>query len=536
MRQLDPTRPIHYEGFGIGKGNPADMDSNMYPSLARAEEVAKSAAFSKPYYLCEYAHAMFNSMGSLADYNDLIDKYPAFMGGAIWEWEDQGLWDRRDPKRPFLAYGGSFGDVPNDRYYIHKGVVFSDRSPKPHYSEVKRAYQWVGFVPDELSAGRIKIKNKYAFTDLAQFSGTWTVTEDGVPIQKGPLSLSGLAPGKEKVVTLPIAHIMPQPGARYFLNLAVALTKDESWAKAGYEVANMQFELPVSAPPRIAAPAEMKPLQLRNDRDKILVAGRGFSVAFGRGTGTISEFSREDVNVLLPGGGPVLNLWRAPHQIDDTYASKKWDEAGLNRLASKVISVDAKQIALGLVCVSTVVQYTGQGGFVVTHSARFTVAGDESIAVDNSMTPQGLAVDLARIGVRLLLDRRLDALDYLARGPMENYADRKHGSDMGLYSSTVEQQLTPYAKPMEAGNHEDMRWAALKGAGMPTLLVQAEDAPMQFSALPYTDQELDKARYPIDLPASTATVFCLSSQTLGVGSFGCGPPPLPQYRVPSKPA
>ena len=104
--------------------------------------------------MCEYAHAMFNSMGSIGEYNDVFDKYPSLMGGAIWEWEDQGLWNRRDPKHPILAYGGGFGEVPNDHYFIHKGVVFSDRSPKPHYPEAKRAYQWIGIEAEDLAAGQ----------------------------------------------------------------------------------------------------------------------------------------------------------------------------------------------------------------------------------------------------------------------------------------------------------------------------------------------------------------------------------------------
>src|ERR1035437_4089085 len=114
---------------------------------------------------------MFNSMGSIGDYNDVFDKYPSLMGGAIWEWEDQGIWNRRDPKHVILAYGGGFGEVPNDQYFIHKGVVFSDRSPKPHYPEMKRVYQWISIKADDLAAGRVKIQNRYAFISLGGFDG-----------------------------------------------------------------------------------------------------------------------------------------------------------------------------------------------------------------------------------------------------------------------------------------------------------------------------------------------------------------------------
>ena len=180
------------------------------------------------------------------------------------------------------------------------------------------------------------------------------------------------------------------------------------------------------------------------------------------------------------------------------------------------------------------IQYTGNE-FRVLHSAVYTIYGNGSIAVDNTVTPQGERIPLARIGVRMLLDKRMDALQYLARGPMENYSDRKRGSDIGLYSSTIAEQLTPYSKPMECGNHEDAHWLALSGKNLPLLLVQGEKEPLQFSSLPYTDEEMDKAEYRVDLPKSQATVVCLSAKTLGVGSNSCGPRPLEPYMVYSDP-
>ncbi|RYE04857.1 MAG: glycoside hydrolase family 2, partial [Sphingobacteriaceae bacterium] len=157
VKSIDLTRPTHYEGFGVGEKNPADIDSKMYPPiipyadsanvkkklLSSVERAALNPKLTKPFYLCEFAHAMFNSMGSLKEYNDLFDKYPQLLGGAIWEFQDQGIWNRRDPQHPILAFGGGFGEFPNDHYFIHKGTVFSDRSPKPHYPEMKHEFQWI---------------------------------------------------------------------------------------------------------------------------------------------------------------------------------------------------------------------------------------------------------------------------------------------------------------------------------------------------------------------------------------------------------
>ena len=153
----------------------------------------------------------------------------------------------------------------------------------------------------------------------------------------------------------------------------------------------------------------------------------------------------------------------------------------------------------------------------------------------NSFVPAGERIPLARIGVRFQLDKSYDRFTYLGRGPMENYSDRDLGSDVGLYSSSVQEQLTPYPKPMEAGNHEDTRWAALGGKGLPSLVAVSDGKLMQISALPLTDEQLDKPAHAVDLPPSTSTVVTLDVRTLGVGSNSCGPRPLPQYVVWSEP-
>lgn len=536
VKEIDPTRPTHYEGFGTGGDNPADIDSRMYAGIEDTRNAGKSNDMTKPFYQCEYAHAMFNSMGAVGDYNDVFDAYPALMGGAIWEWIDQGIWNRRDPKRQFIAYGGGFGEHPNDHYFIHKGVVFSDRSPKPHYPELKRAYQWIGFAAEDLAAGKIKLRNKYAFTRLGRFAGHWTLTEDGSRVADGAMTMPDLAPGEEKTVTLPIPALKPAPGAIYHLNLAVSLAEGEPWAKAGYAIANAQFEMPGSKPGSTAAAADLKPLAVAKTAQGFKIDGTGFSVAFDNATGTLSGLARDGTNILLPGGGPKLHLWRAQHQKDDTWASGSWHKLGLPALQAKALSLGATQVDPSTVRVSSSIRYTGSGGFTATHNASYTILGDGSITVDNAVDTSDHQINLARIGVRMLLDKRQDRLDYLARGPMENYSDRKRGSDIGLYSSSVADQLTPYAKPMECGNHEDMSWLALGGKGRPVLMVKAADAPMQFSALPYADEDLEPVEYSVDLPESNKTALCISAKTLGVGSFGCGPRPEPQYRVSAGPA
>jgi beta-galactosidase len=483
----------------------------------------------------EFAHAMFNSMGALGEYNDQIDAQPALLGGAIWEFQDQGLWNRRDPQHPILAYGGGFGDFPNDKYFIHKGVVAFDRSPKPHYQEMKRVFQWIGVEQAKAGPATLTIRNKYQFVNLSRLDAAWTLCEDGRPIQSGQLQLPVLAPLSEVTIPMPGRVEAPKPGAEYFLNLSFTMKQDDRWAKKGFEVAAAQFKLPVSRPAAFADPAAMKPVELKQDGQTATVAGDGFKVVFDKASGTMSRLERDGVNLLAPDGGPRLHLWRTPHRNDDVWAFETWSKHGLDKLKTTVTEFQAEQTAPATVRVSATLLLEGKQGFAATHAVACTVFGDGSIAVDNAVSFAGPRIALARLGVRMLLDKQLDHFDFFGRGPMENYADRKRGADAGLYGVEVSRQYE-YEKPMECGNHEDVRWAALTGAGMPGLFAQADGALLQAAALPHTDEQMLPVEYRIDLPQVSATAFILAAKTLGVGSASCGPQPADSCRVMSDPA
>ena len=537
IKDIDTSRPTHYERFGTGSGNPADVDSQMYTHWTQVAKIAQDERLTKPFYMCEYAHAMNNSMGSIGEYNDVFDKYPAVIGGAIWEWQDQGLWNNRDPNHAYLAYGGGFGEVPNDHYFIHKGVVFADRSPKPHYPEMKKAYQWIGIGEEDLATGTVKIRNKFAFIPLDGFAGEWTVTGDGQEVASGKLPKLSIAPGAEQSVAIPLPKNRTTPGVEYFLRVSFKLAKDELWAKAGHEIAWQQFKLPVSADTLVASVARMKPVTMKQDAANIAITGNGFSVTFDTATGFISALQRDGINLLAANGGPRLHLWRAAHRTDDMWAFNDWKRYGLIDPQWKALSISAQQSGPSVVRVTATLELQGSGAFKIVHTAAYTIFGDGSIAIDNSVNPQAKKIPFARLGVRLLLNPKLDQFAYLGRGPMENYADRKRGSDVGLYTSTVRGNMTPYAKPMENGNHEDVRWAAVSGMGLPGLMAQAEDGRvLQASVLPYTDEQMDPVEYTIDLPPSTASVLVLAARTTGVGSAGCGPRPSDEYIVWSTPS
>ncbi|MBP7037743.1 MAG: glycoside hydrolase family 2 TIM barrel-domain containing protein [Bacteroidales bacterium] len=531
IKEIDGTRPVHYEGFGIGRMNPADIDSRMYTNIPQVETIALTdTAYTKPFYMCEYAHAMFNSMGAIGEYNDVFDKYESILGGAIWEWQDQGIWNRRDPDRVILAFGGGFGEFPNDKYFIHKGVVASDRSLKPHYPEMKKAYQWIGITEEDLAAGTIKIKNKYQFISLKDFDASWTLSENGTLIGSGKFTSPDLKPGKETSLRIPFEISDPKPGAEYFLRISFKLSKDEIWAARGYEIASHQFLLPVKSP--VAAEAKPAgPVTMTQDEKAITLSGNGFSLVFDKESGTFSGMGKNGVNILLPDGGPRLHLWRAPHRNDDMYADRAWTNAGIKELTWTVKEITSARTSPSDVTISVKLTGEGKNGFTVDHDVVYTISGNGVIKAENSVSSSNPTLVAGRIGVRMFLDRQYDQVEYYGRGPMENYSDRKRGFDVGIYKATVRELMTPYEKPMDAGNHEDVRWVKVMNTSGRGITAEYVSSLLQFTALPYSDEQMDKVEYRIDLPESNATVLCISHLTLGVGSGSCGPRPQPQYMV-----
>jgi beta-galactosidase len=533
IKSIDTTRPTHYQGFGIGAKNPADMDSEMYTQVDDLERKAKDSSLTKPFYLCEYAHSMFNSMGSVDIYNDLFDKYPTLLGGAIWEWQDQGIYNDRDPKHHITAYGGGFGEYPNDRYFIHKGVVFSDRTPKPQYPELKHAYQWITIRAKDFDKKIFTIKNRYQFIDLAGLNAKWALSENGTEISSGNIVIPQVEPGEEKDISVPYT-VSPKTGAEYFIRISFDLGTDKIWAPKGFEVAAQQFELPVSQPAKIDNVGGDK-LNLSDQNNMIHVSGRDFTLDFDKTKGTFVRIEKNGENILRENGGPMLHLWRAPHQIDDMWAYEDWDAYGLRKLGWMVDNVKATRLSSGIVEIKVNLTGEGRRNFKIHHQAIYTVYAKGVINVSNEVTSSDPNLVIARLGVRMFLIKDLNQFDYFGRGPMENYADRKQGSDVGHYFSTVSQQMTPYEKPMDCGNHEDVRWANLSSTKGLELSVKSDTSLMQVTALPYSDEEMTPVEYKIDLPKSKGTVLVISHKTLGVGSNGCGPRPLERYRVYAKP-
>jgi len=539
VKAIDPTRFVHYERFGTGKNNPADIDGRMYGTAEDYANTARNKELTKPFYICEFVHAMFNSMGSLDEYSKVFDNNPEILGGAIWEFQDQALWNKRDPNHPILAYGGGFGEAPNDHYFIHKGVISYDRSTegknvKPHYPEMKKAFQWIDTELTDPVNGGIRIKNKYQFISLDGFEATWSLSENGQEIDNGKIKMRSIWWGKglsEANIPYKIEH--PKTGAEYFLRVSYKLKEKALWADKVFEVATEQFKLPFNIFP-VVEPKVTQGVKLVQNAQSAIISGKDFSVSFDKKSGFMNKLTKDGINLLTADGSPKLHLWRASHRNDDDWAYQQWQKYGVTTLQYTLVDFKVEIIDKASVKVTSTTKADGKEGFGVYHTAIYLVKGDGSIKVDNQVQFVGFHINLARIGVRMMLDKKLDRLTFLGRGPFENYSDRKSAAEVGIYELGVNEQYE-YEKPMERGNHEEVRWAKLSGNGMPSLMVKADEKLMQVAALPHTDEQMYPVEYKIDLPASTSTVFCISTKTLGVGSASCGPRPLEKYQVFAEP-
>jgi beta-galactosidase len=529
VKSIDSSRPVHYERFGRGKNNPADVDGRMYGTAEEYLKDVQNKELTKPYYICEFVHAMFNSMGSLTDYSELFDNTPEILGGAIWEFQDQALWNKRNPNHPILAYGGGFGEYPNDHYFIHKGVVAWDRKTiKPHYPEMKKAFQWIGIKLTDPANGEIEIKNKYQFISLDRFDASWSLTENGEEIDKGSLRVRPDWSGR-LLARIPYKIEHPKAGAEYFVRVSFTQKEKTLWAEKGFEVAEEQFKLPVSMLP-VEEPKVTQKIKVIQDAQAVKINGNGFAITFDKKSGFLTQLIKDGKNVLTDNGSPKLYLWRAMHQTDDWWANREWERFGVNDLKYSLVDLKVESIDNFSAKVISVIKAEGKEGFGAYHTSSYLIKGDGSINVKNDVQFIGMRIHLARIGVRMLLDKNIANAKYFGRGPIENYSDRKYSQEVGVYDLDVNNQYE-YEKPMERGNHEDVRWIKFFEKEKPAFSINADEKLMQFSALPHTDEQMYPVEYKIDLPASNATVFCLSTKTLGVGSASCGPRPLDKYLV-----
>jgi beta-galactosidase len=428
-----------------------------------------------------------------------------------------GLTEKRPAQKTFFAFGGDWGDNPNDGAFVADGIVTADRAHTGKAAEIKRIYQAVdaSWAPD----GSVTLTNEYLFTNLRELNGSWTLSADGKVVQRGKLTRDqlNLAPLSSKTITVPYKlPSTPAPGTEYFLRLSFTLPESTPWAKAGFEVAGRQLAVDADSPGVTPVPlAKVPALAYRDASGQVVVTGKDFSVTVDKGSGTITSYQAHGTRLIT--SGPVPNFWRAPtdndHGNGQHTRNQTWRDAGAHRKVTDV-GVRALRDRAVEIKVSGTLPTTTES----TYTTTYTVFGNGEIKVDNTLHPGASSLPyIPEVGTILFLPRRLDRLHYYGRGPEENHWDRNDGTDVGLWSGAVAEQWTSYIRPQENGNKTDVRWAALTGRDGVGLLVSGEPL-LEVNASHFTPEDLSNgARHDYQLTPRDAVVLRVNHRQMGVG-------------------
>lgn len=545
VRATDPSRPLHYEGaIASGDGSSwaaghraTDIVCPMYPPIRDIVAWAETSDDWRPLILCEYSHAMGNSNGSLADYWAAFETYKGLQGGFIWEWLDHGIRQVTPDGQAYWAYGGDFGDEPNDANFITDGIVWPNRTPHPALFEFKYLAQPVRVEPVDLAAGRVRIVNRQDFADLSWLRGEWELTVDGGRVRWGELPRLDAPAGGSQEVTLDLG---PAGAGERFLNFRFYQAGETRWAPADFEVAWAQIPLPAGAPVVAAARAAAdQAVMAQEDEQTITLRTATVTARFAKADGLLAVFGARD-NLLVR--GPRLNVWRAATDNDgiklmldrvDWQAHPplvRWLALGLDRLSHALTSIRLDRSG-ELPVVEVVHQASGRGQLDdFRHTHRYTLLPGGELAVENVVQVGEGITDLPRVGVSLVLAPGLEALDWFGRGPWENYADRKAAAMVGHYQSIVADQYVPYIMPQEHGHLTDVRWLTLRDVRGQGLRV-AGAPTFECSASHFTEDDLFRARHTCDLKPRPEVYLNLDAAHRGLGTGSCGPDTLPQYRL-----
>ena len=552
FKKHDSTRPVHSEGQGNSLG--VDMNSNMYPG---SDVIGYNRGDGKiPFIMCEYDHAMGNSVGALKEYWDVIRSADNMMGGFIWDWVDQsravplqkvgGGWDyysesyaqknlySSEIKGKFYGYGGDWGDKPNDNSFCENGLVSPDRTAQPELSEVRYQYQnfWFSADQSQLARHEISVYNENNFKDLSDYTVKWRLLKNGLTVQCGIIDDASAAPLSKSTLSVPFSvPDVSMSGDEFILDISVEASEDSRMIPAGTETAYAQIPLSSTGRP-VTADHGSGMVAAANNPDAYVAVGKDFSLAIYKSTGLMRDYTYK--GELLISDGPRPNFWRGNVENDGGSARAKAYDTAWEHAADK-INVDGIDVADG-----------ADGSKVITSHLSLPDAGYTKVDITYTVYPDGslntaFSVNAAnsglgsfiRVGSIMTLPEGFEDVSWYGNGPVETYNDRKSAGRMGVWSSTVSEQFFPFMKADDTGNLTDLRWISVKNSGRSTGLLIAADGAVEGSALHFLPGDLQKADHVYKLSPRKETYLSVDYGSMGTGSGTCGQVTLEKYRLPS---
>ncbi|MFE9867511.1 glycoside hydrolase family 2 TIM barrel-domain containing protein [Streptomyces sp. NPDC005506] len=537
----DAGRPVHYEGDHAGEYT--DIYSRMYASVLETEQIGTEGSRSKllnctpaqgarqrtkPFLLCEYAHAMGNGPGALDQYEALVHEHPRLHGGFVWEWRDHGILTTTPEGTPYYAYGGDFGEVVHDGNFVMDGMLLSNDVPTPSLHEYKAVVQPVRFTFD---GDELAITNLRHSADTSDLRFRWRVEHDGTLVDSGDIEVPVVAASASARVPLP--RIPVSQDSETWLTIDAVLAAGTAWARDGHVIATAQLDRSTRRPaPGVRPETNWRP------SDGTLTLG-------------IAEFIDGSL-VRLAGravAGPRLELFRAPtdndegasEDVDESDAgiagvsnAELWHRDGLDRLTSRRVSVERTAKALRTIARVS----AANSALSVVVESVWSLEGDElELRVEIEPSSGWLTV-WPRIGIRFDLPdgaAPIDGAEWFGLGPLESYPDSLGAARTGRFTSTVRDLSVDYARPQETGHRSQLRQLALTSGSTKVLhIVTVPDTRGRrpgFTLSRHTPQQIARAGHPFELPDSTTSHLIVDAAQHGLGSRACGPDVWPEFAL-----
>lgn len=524
VKDYDPSRFIHYEGAQGDPNDPlykentgyevnswpvyanpddpkyVDVVSRMYPNLSALIGMAESAHIKRPIIMCEYLHAMGNSIGGLHDYWTEIRKRPNLMGGFIWDMIDQGIL-KTDEKtgKQFFAYGGDFGDIPNDENFCLNGIFASDRTPNPHAWECKHEFQPVVFESFDALSGKVRIFNRFNFTNLNKYDIQWQISENGNPIQSGLLPGQDIAAGDAATVSIPFKPISFKPSSEYWLRLSLHEKADLAWCKKGFELAKDQLLMKPSKPSEEYVSTSFDKLSVNETKDGIEISGKVFSAIVNKVNGQLTSYMFNGAEQILSPLKPnftrpaIDNDLRGRNMKYVSNSKQVWGKL-LDVLQTEPLIIERK----GETSIKVIVKQSTNG---ITLNTNYTIYSDGKIGVELILNADKTLPDLIRFGMTMGVPGSYSNTTYYGNGPWETYSDRKLSAEVDEYQFKTDDLFYNYTQPQETANRTDTRWFNLfSESGKKKLGLSFIAAPtFSFSVWPYSAENIDHAKHTYEL-------------------------------------
>ncbi len=530
IKSRDRSRPVQYEQ--ARSRNHTDITTPMYATIDWMREYIHGD-YQKPYILCEYAHAMGNSVGNLQGYWDLIYSEPSLQGGFIWDWVDQTFTQVDDEGKPYYAYGGDMGyvGISNDSSFCANGLVTSDRLPNPHVWEVKKVYQPFKILEVDAAQGQFKLWNRFNYINTDNYELSYTISYYDQQIYTEQLTIPQVAPQDTIAFFVDYRKLKEQVGGEYLITFHISQKQASDLLKKGHEVAWDQFV--VKAFEKEMARTSQSTYEVKEKAGDIVISNKQSTFIFNRVSGELTNWKVDGRSILEAPIQP--NFWRAPTENDLAWGMKeklaawktvtwKATDIQVNKLTDRV-EVLIKQ-ALNLSKSSILTTY------------QIFENGDVQLGVHYELDSS--LPELPRVGLSFKVPAAYDQLQWYGRGPLESYTDRKSGMKLGVYEGTVWEQYYPYIRPQETGLKEDCTWFTLSNDVGNGLLV-ASDQPLAFNVQQFDFSLLEhdgqrEMAHGTDLEPGDKISVCLDHKHMGVGgdtTWGWRAQAHSQYRVPA---